>query len=71
MYLVQVPWSPGFLRIFLFRKAPVGNHQLVPEDLMEDGTISRIGNACSLRRGRRLALTSEVKELQFVIVNVT
>jgi hypothetical protein len=32
--------------------------------------ISRISNAYSLRRGRRLPPTSEVKELQFVIVIV-
>jgi hypothetical protein len=42
----------------------------VAEDLMEAGTISRISNAYSLRGGRRLPPTSEVKELQFVIVNV-
>jgi hypothetical protein len=54
-----------FLRIFLFRNAPAGNHQLVAEDLMEDGTISPISNAYSLRQG-----TSEVEELQFVIVIV-
>jgi hypothetical protein len=35
---------------------------------MEDGTISRISNAYSLRRGRRLPPTSEVNEFQFVIV---
>jgi hypothetical protein len=40
---------------------------LVEEDLMEDGTISRISNAYSLRQRRRLPPTSEVKELQFVI----
>jgi hypothetical protein len=28
-----------FLRIFLLRNAPAGNHQLVAEDLMEDGTV--------------------------------
>jgi hypothetical protein len=33
-----------FLRILL-RNAPAGNHQLVVEDLVEDGTISRISNA--------------------------
>jgi hypothetical protein len=42
-----------FLRIFLLRNAPAGKLQLVAEDLMEDGTISRISNAYSLRRGRR------------------
>jgi hypothetical protein len=40
----------------------------VAEDLMEDGTISPICNAYSLRRGRRLPPTTEVKKLQFVIV---
>jgi hypothetical protein len=34
-----------FLRTFLLRNAPAGNHQLVAEDLMEDGTVSRISNA--------------------------
>jgi hypothetical protein len=33
------------MRIFLLRNAPAGNHQLVAEDLMEDGTISQISNA--------------------------
>jgi hypothetical protein len=42
----------------------------VAEDLMEDGTIWRISDAYSLRRGRRQPPTSEVKELQFVIVIV-
>jgi hypothetical protein len=37
---------------------------------MEDGTISRRNNAYSLRQGRRLPPTSEVGELQFVIVVV-
>jgi hypothetical protein len=50
-----------FLRIFLLRNSPAGNHQLVAEDLMEDGTVSRI---------RRQPSTSEVKELQFIIVIV-
>jgi hypothetical protein len=59
-----------FLRIFLLRNASAGNHQLVAEDLMEDGTVSRISNAYSLRRGRRQPPTSEVKELQFIIVIV-
>jgi hypothetical protein len=58
------------LRAFLLRNAPAGNHQLVAEDLVEDGTISRISNAYSLRRGRRLPPTSEVKELQFLIAIV-
>jgi hypothetical protein len=40
----------------------------VAEDMMEDGTVSRISNAYSLRRGRRQPPTSEVKELQFIIV---
>jgi hypothetical protein len=35
---------------------------------MEDGTISRLSNAYSLRQGRRLTSTSEVEELQYVIV---
>jgi hypothetical protein len=39
-----------FLRIFLLRNAPAGNHQLVAEDLMEDGTVSCISNAYSLRK---------------------
>jgi hypothetical protein len=30
---------PVFLSIVLFRNAPASNHQLVAEDLMEDGTI--------------------------------
>jgi hypothetical protein len=47
-----------FLRLFLLRNAPAGNHQLVAEDLMEDGTISRISNAYSLRRLRRQQPTS-------------
>jgi hypothetical protein len=38
------------------------------EDLMEDGNISRMSNAYSLRPGRRLPPTSEVEKLQFVIV---
>jgi hypothetical protein len=59
-----------FLRIFLLRNAPAGNHQLVAEVLMEDGTISRISIAYSLRQGRRQPQTLEVKELQFVIVTV-
>jgi hypothetical protein len=56
--------------MFLLRNAPAGNHQLVAEDLMEDGPISRISNAYSLRLGRRLPPTSECEELQFVIVTV-
>jgi hypothetical protein len=28
-----------------YHSAPAGNHQLVAEDLMEDGAISRISNA--------------------------
>jgi hypothetical protein len=67
---IKVPPPLVFLRIFLFRNAPAGNHQLVAEDLMEDGTISRKSNAYSLRRGRRLPPTSEVEELQFVTVMV-
>jgi hypothetical protein len=47
---------------------PAGNHQIVAEDLVEDRTISRIINAYSLRQGRRLPTTMEVKELQFVSV---
>jgi hypothetical protein len=43
----------------------------VAEDLMEDGTVSRISNAYSLRQGRRQPPTSEVEELQFIIVIVT
>jgi hypothetical protein len=35
---------------------------------MEDGTARHISNAYSLGRGRRLPPTSEVEELQFVIV---
>jgi hypothetical protein len=54
---------PVFLGIFIPRNAPAGNHQLVAEDLMEDGTISRISNAYSLRRA-----TSGVKVMQFAIV---
>jgi hypothetical protein len=42
--------------------------ELVAEDVMKDGTVSRISNAYSLRRGRRLPPTSEVEELHFVIV---
>jgi hypothetical protein len=42
-------------------------NQLVAEDLMEDGTVSRISNAYSLRRGRRQPPTYNVEELQFVI----
>jgi hypothetical protein len=56
---------------FKFRTCKVKIWKLIfkpAEDLMEDGTISRISNAYSLRRGRRLPPTSEVKELQFVIV---
>jgi hypothetical protein len=37
---------------------------------MEDGTVSRISNAYSLRQGRRQPPTSEVKELQFMIAIV-
>jgi hypothetical protein len=60
-----------FLRIFHLRIFTLpGNHQLVAEDLMEDGTISLINNAYSLRRGRRQPPTSEVEELQFIIVIV-
>jgi hypothetical protein len=47
---------------------PAGKHQLVAEDLMEDGTISLISNAYSLRQGRRLLTTSEAEEWQFVFV---
>jgi hypothetical protein len=42
----------------------------VAEDLTEDGTISRISDAYSLKQGRRLPPTSEVKKLQFVIAIV-
>jgi hypothetical protein len=42
----------------------------VAEDLMEDGTKSRLSNAYSLRQGRRLPPTSENKELKFTIVIV-
>jgi hypothetical protein len=59
-----------FLRPFLLKNYPAGNHQLVAEDLMEDGTISHISNVYLLRRGRRLPPTLEVEELQFVIVVV-
>jgi hypothetical protein len=34
-----------FLRIFFLRNGLAGNHQLVAEDLMEDGTVSSISNA--------------------------
>jgi hypothetical protein len=37
---------------------------------MEDGTVSPISNAYSLRQGRRQPPTSEVEELQFIIVIV-
>jgi hypothetical protein len=67
---VQVPRSPGFSEDASPRNAPAGNHQLVAEDLMEDGTVNRISNAYSLGQGRRLPPTSEVEELQFVIVIV-
>jgi predicted transcriptional regulator len=41
----------------------------VAEDLMEDGTISRMSNAYILtEEGRRLPPRSEVEELQFLIV---
>jgi hypothetical protein len=59
-----------FLGIFLLRNSPDGNHQLVAEDLIEDGTVNRISNAYSLRRRRRQPPTSEVEELQFIIVIV-
>jgi hypothetical protein len=58
-----------FLRIFLLRNAPAGNHQLVAED-QEDGTLSCISNAYLLRQGRRLPPTLEVEELQFVFVQI-
>jgi hypothetical protein len=35
---------------------------------LEDGTISLISNAYSLRQGRRLLTTSEAEEWQFVFV---
>jgi hypothetical protein len=44
--------------------------QLVAEDLTEDGTLSRISDAYSIRRENRLPPSSEVEELQFVIVIV-
>jgi hypothetical protein len=47
-----------------------GSMFLLGKDLTEDGTISRIRNAYSLRRGRRLPPIPEVKELQFLIVIV-
>jgi hypothetical protein len=56
-----------FLGIFLLRNAQAGNHQLVPDDLMKDGTISRMSNAYSLRGGRRQP-PSEVEVFVFVIV---
>jgi hypothetical protein len=59
------------LRIFLLRNDPTGNHQLVAEDLTEDGNISRISNACSLRQGRSLPPTPEVEELKFVVLIAT
>jgi hypothetical protein len=59
-----------FLRIFLLRNATAGNQQLVAEDLMEDLTVSRISNAYTLRRGKRQPPTSEVEELQCIIVIV-
>jgi hypothetical protein len=46
--MVKVPRYPGFLRMFLLRNVPAGNNQLVAEDLMEDGTISRISNGYSV-----------------------
>jgi hypothetical protein len=52
--LVNLKPFPGFSEVFLLRNAPAGNHQHVAEDLMEDGTIGRISNSYSLRRGRRL-----------------
>jgi hypothetical protein len=48
----------------------MGQTEKCEEDLMEDVTISRISNAYSLRRGRRLPSKLEVKELQIVIVIV-
>jgi hypothetical protein len=62
--------GPLVFLIFLPRNAPAGNHQLVAEDLMEDGTLSRISNAYSLMRGRSLTAILIVEELQFVIVIV-
>jgi hypothetical protein len=41
----------------------------VAEDLMEDGTVSRISNAYSLRRGRKQPPTSKVEELQLYNCN--
>jgi hypothetical protein len=46
------------LGAYVRSSAPAGNHQLVAEDLMEDGTISRISDAYSLWRGRRLHTTN-------------
>jgi hypothetical protein len=37
----------SFLRTFLLRNAPAGNHQVMAEDLVEDGTISRTCNSYS------------------------
>jgi hypothetical protein len=42
----------------------------VAEDLMEDGTISCISNAYSLKQGRRQPPKLEIGELQFAIVIV-
>jgi hypothetical protein len=53
--------------MFHLRIALAGNHQLWQ---MEDGPMSSISNTYSFRRGRRQPPTSEVKELQFAILNV-
>jgi hypothetical protein len=38
-------WRTCNTRDWRYLNAPAGNHQFVPEDLMEDGTNSRISNA--------------------------
>jgi hypothetical protein len=56
---------PAFTVMYLGLRSTFSNSR---PNLMEDGTISRISNAYSLRQGRRRPPTSEVEELQFVIV---
>jgi hypothetical protein len=56
-----------FLKIFLFRNAPAGNHQLVAEDLMEDGTISSIINAYFTQARKKT--TTNTGSLRIAICN--
>jgi hypothetical protein len=65
---VKVAGSSPAVACFFLGNCPADNHQLVAEDLVEDGTLSHISNAYSLRQGRAKPPTSVVEAFQFFVV---